>query len=140
MRRGLTLIESLMAAGILFIVVTAITGAVTAGQQHALEARGRIAGSLVAEELLGRLAALAYADLPGWDGYREEVGAMIDFEGANMPDSVSMLGREVVVTTALEEVTPIGVNIRGRFVTVRAFKSDGGVVAELERFVPEPRP
>ena len=124
----------------MFIVVTAITTAVTAGQQHAMEARERIAGALVAEELIGRLRTAAYADLPGWDGYREEVGAMINFDGKSMPESVSMIGREVAVTTALEEIAPIGVNIRGRFVTVRAFNFDGRAVAELECFIPEPRP
>ena len=51
-RRGFTLMESLMASGILLVIVVAVTSAITAGQQHAYEAHLRIAASLAAEELL----------------------------------------------------------------------------------------
>ena len=54
-RRAFTLLEALMAAGILFAVVVGVTSAVTAGQLHAFEARQRIAASLAAEELIGRI-------------------------------------------------------------------------------------
>jgi hypothetical protein len=138
-RRAFTLVEALMAAGILLMIVFAVTSAITAGQQHAFEAHKRIAGTLAAEELMGRLITEPYADLASWNGYTEAVGAMTDMYGQPMPQSFDAVGRDVTVVLSLEELPDVGVNIRGRTVTVRSFDTEAQTLAELTRFIPEPQ-
>lgn len=141
MRRvtGFTLLEAMMAVTILLVVVIAVTGAVTAGQQHALEARQRIAAALAAEELLGRLTAEPYDKLLGWHGYRESVGTMLDVSGKPLPDSLNLVGRSVSITTSLETVAGLDVRVRGRTVRVQSFDSDLRVLSDLSMFIPEPQ-
>jgi hypothetical protein len=131
-------VESLMAAGILLVIVFAVTSAITAGQQHAYEAHQHIAATLAAEELMGRLVTEPYADLAGWNGYSEPAGSMTDMNGQPLPQSVAMIGRQVSVTSALRKLDGIGVNVQGRDVTVDAIDADGRVLARLSRFIPEP--
>lgn len=136
--RGFTLLESLSAAGILLVIVIAVTSAITAGQQHALEANRRIAATLAVEELVGRLTTLDYADLPSWNGYAEAVGAMTDMDGAALPPAYTTVGRTVEVRTETKTVGEIDVHVRGRIVTVRAHDATGRALVEVARFVPEP--
>lgn len=128
-----------MAAGILLAVVVSVTSAITAGQQNAYEAHQRIAASLAAEELMSRLTAEPYVDLPKWHGYAEAVGEMRDAQGNLLPGSLSMIGREVQVTTTLKTVPGPEVRIRGRDVRVRAFNEQGRILADFSRFTPEPQ-
>lgn len=137
-RNGFTLMESLMAAGILLVIVVAVTSAITAGQQNAFEAHQRIAATLAAEELMGRLGTEPWDNLSGWNGYTEPVGTMTDIGGQPMPLSFNMVGRQAEVTTTLKTLSGLGVNIRGRTVVVRAFDADGRILASVTRFVPEP--
>ncbi len=137
-RRGFTLLESLMAAGILMIMVVAVTGAITAGQQNAYEAQLRITGALAAEELLGRLVTVDYDDLPTWHNYAEAAGTMTDAGGTPLPDAFVGVGRAVTVAATLEELPGIGVNVGGRTILVRAFDTNDRTLAEIEHFVVEP--
>ena len=137
-RNGFTLMESLMAAGILLGIVVAVTSAITAGQQNAFEAHQRIAATLAAEELMGRLGTEPWDNLSGWNGYTEPVGTMTDIGGQPMPLSFNMVGRQAEVTTTLKTLSGLGVNIRGRTVVIRAFDADGRILASVTRFVPEP--
>lgn len=130
--------ESLMAAGLLLTIVVAVTSAITAGQQHAYEAHRKIAATLATEELMGRLMAEPYDDLASWNGYTEPVGTMTDMAGSTMPESFDMIGRVVQVVTTLEDLEEIGVRVQGRTVRVSSIDSNGRVLAELTRFVPEP--
>jgi hypothetical protein len=131
--------EALMASGILLVIVVAVTTAITAGQQHAFEAQQRIAGALAAEELMCRLLTEPYDSLSGWNGFTEPVGTLTDMGGRPMPESFDAVGREVEVETRIEQLTDLGVNIRGRSVIVRAVDTEGRVLAELSRFIPEPQ-
>ena len=128
-----------MAAGILLVVVVAVTSAVTAGQQQALEAKQRIAGTLAAEELMGRLITLAYDTLPGWNGHTEACGSMTNVAGQPMPESFDGIGRDVQVTTSLKIMEDLDVKVRGRSIRVRAFEYTGRTLADITRFVPEPQ-
>src|SRR5262245_10274872 len=94
-RAGFTLLESIMAAGILLVVVVSVTSAITAGQQHAYEAQQQISASLAAEEMLGRLSTKTYDSLPTWDGHTEPVGTMTDVAGQPMPSVFASIGRDV---------------------------------------------
>jgi prepilin-type N-terminal cleavage/methylation domain-containing protein len=136
-RRGFTLMESLMASGILLVIVIAVTSSITAAQQHALEAHERIAGVLAAEELMGRILSGDYDSLAAWDGFREPVGAMVDMNNNPLPASTAMIGREVDVYTSVRTTGDLEINIRGRTVRVQAFNSDDRMLCDLIRFVPE---
>ena len=132
--------ESMMAAGILLVIVLAVTSAITAGQQNAYEAHQRIAATLAAEDLMGRLVTKAWDDLSAWNGYTEPVGTMTDVDGQPMPASFEMVGRQAEVTTTIKSISGLGVNIRGRTVMVRSFDADGRILTTVSRFVPEPPP
>ena len=127
-----------MAAGILFAVVVGVTSAVTAGQQHSFEARQRIAASLAAEELIGRIVIADYDSLPIWNGFSEPAGTMIDGAGNPLPRTFAAIGREVEIITKMESISEVDVALRGRQIIVRSFNENGRILAELGRFVPEP--
>ncbi|MEM7228250.1 MAG: hypothetical protein AAF432_05465 [Planctomycetota bacterium] len=137
-RRGYTLLESLMAAGILLGIVVAITSAITAGQQHALEAHMRIAGALAAEDLLSRMTAVSYDDILAWNGYTESAGTMTDVHGQSMPDMFNNIGRSVAVSTDLKNFAELGVKVRGRTIRVHSFDRQNRTLSEIYHFVPEP--
>ena len=128
-----------MATGILLAVVVSVSSAITAGQQNAYEAQQRIAGTLAAEELLGRLITLPYDQLPAWHGHSEAVGTMTDMAGESMPGSMGMVGRSVRVITTMQTLGALDVRVQGRSVRVVSFNAEGRVLAELRRFVPEPQ-
>ncbi|MGI9014379.1 MAG: hypothetical protein ACR2GY_09035 [Phycisphaerales bacterium] len=128
-----------MASTILLGVVTAISAAITAGHQHALEAQTRVAGTLAAEALISRIIRVEYDDLATWDGFLEAPGAMLDEHGQPMPDSFWMIGREVNVESSFFRLDPPGVNVRGRTVTVRAFDDQGREIIALTHFLAEPK-
>jgi Tfp pilus assembly protein PilV len=139
-RGAFTLIEALMATGILLVMVVAVTTAISAGQQHSYEAQQRIAASFAADELLGRIAAGSYNSLSPWDGHLETIGHMTDMKGQAMPPVYGMLGRRVAVTTSLLTVNPtLGVKVQGTTVRVEAFNAEGLVLATSSRFIPEPQ-
>jgi hypothetical protein len=129
----------MLAASLLFVIVVAVLSAITAGQQHAYESHLRIAGTIAAEDLMGRLASLDYAALPGWNGTEQNVGSMTDADGAAMPAMFNMIGRRVSVSTVTETL-PNGIKLRGRLVAVAAFDRDNRTVATVQQFVPEPGP
>jgi type II secretory pathway pseudopilin PulG len=136
--RAFTLLESLMAAGILLGIVIAVTSAVTAGQQNAWEAQRLIAGTIAAEELMGRLSTEDYDALSTWNGYSEAVGTMTDAQGAAFPESFDPVGRQVSVATELQTYAGLGVIIRGKKVTVQSLGADSEVLCTITRFFPEP--
>lgn len=122
------------------MAVVAVTSAVMAGQQHALEARQRIAANLAAEELLSRLLTVDYNNLPAWNGYTENVGTMTNVLGQPLPESFATIGRVVEITTSLQSFDDLGVRVLGRTIRVRAFNAEPRFLADVSRFVPEPQP
>lgn len=136
---GFTLLEALCACSILAAVVLSVVAAVSAGQMNAYEAQERIAGTLAAEELLGRLIHEPYADLTSWQGHEEAVGAIVDGEGEPLPGAFASIGRRVTVTTSLESIADLGIRVRGRTVQVTAFDMNDRMLADLRVFVPEPQ-
>lgn len=137
--RAFTLVESLMATGLLLVVVVAVSTAITAGQQQAYEAHQRIAASLAAEELMGRIAIEDYASLPTWNGHTENVGQLTDMDGSATTSSLQMVGRDVRVTIGLKTLNGLDVRVRGATITVRSFNNRGRTLATITRFVPEPQ-
>ena len=138
-RRAFTLIESLMATGLLLVVVVAVSTAITAGQQQAYEAHQRIAASLAAEELMGRISTENYASLPTWNGHTENVGQLTNMDGTAATSSLQMVGRDVRVVVGLKALNGLDVRVRGATITVRSFNNQGRTLATVTRFVPEPQ-
>jgi hypothetical protein len=138
-RRGFTLLEALMASGILLTIVVAVTGAITAGQQHAYEAQLRIVGTLAADELLGRIASGDYSSLSAWNGFTEDVGEMTDLQGDLLPATFQMVGRQAEVALGMVSVPSLSVRVRGYTITVRSFDVHDRTLSEVNRFVPEPQ-
>ena len=135
--RGFTLLEALMACGILLVIVVAVTSAVSAGQQHAYYAHQRIAATLAAEEWMGRLEAMNYRDLASMHEV-EAVGTMLDVGGESFPESFQGVGREAWVTPTYLEFENPKVQFNGMTIRVRAFDKADRTLADISCFVPQP--
>lgn len=139
MHRGFTLLEALMASGILLTIVISVSSAISAGQQHAYEAHVKIVGTLAADELVGRIISGSYATMPTWNGFVESVGEMTNMADEPMPDSFLMVGRQAQVTSSLITLNDLGVRVRGYNVVVQSFDRNGRILAKVTRFVVEPQ-
>ena len=135
-RSGFTLLESLMACGILLITVMAVTSAITAGQQYAMEAQLKVAASMAADDLMGRLAIAPAQELSSWHGFREDPGAMLTSTGETFPPHFNRIGREITVTADSLYLEDLDVTVSGRRINVRVFDSGGRNLIVLERFLP----
>jgi prepilin-type N-terminal cleavage/methylation domain-containing protein len=136
-QRGFTLIESLMASGVLLITVLAVSAALTAGQQHAYEAHQRIAGALAAEEMMGRVSSYGFDELRPLHRV-EAVGELVDAARQPFPESFAGVGREIWILETMEKIEGLNVQIRGYRVRVRTFDANNITLADIGRFVPEP--
>ncbi len=137
--RGLALLEVMIAVGILTFAVASITSAIVAGQQHSIEARNKIVGSVAAESLLSQITQVPWETIDSWHGYVEDIGTITDPTGAPLIGNWNEIGRRVTVIADEIQVAPLEVFIVGRTVSVSSFTQDGSVLATIERFVPEPK-
>tara|TARA_Y100001935_G_scaffold140980_1_gene116495 strand:+ start:56 stop:472 length:417 start_codon:yes stop_codon:yes gene_type:complete len=137
MRRGITLIEALIASALLLTVVTAVLSALSAGHQHAREAQGLVTASLAAEQLMARVSSDEYGSLADWNGWDEAPGAMVD--DADMPAIFSMIGRRVLIAREEHAIDHLQVLVNGYTVTVESYDATGRILTRLIRFIPEPQ-
>ncbi len=125
-RRGFTLMESLMASAMLFAGVLAVITAIMGGQKRAFEAQRRMEAALVAEELMGDIATMDYAAL------------------ASIP-TIQPIGSFQALTTRTivdEDLTGMGVRIHGSqmHVAIAASMSElASPLAEFDFYIPEPQ-
>ena len=138
-RRGLTLVESLIAAVLLVTVVTAVLGAMSAGHQHAMEAKRLITASLAAEQLMARVTATPYPELDQRDGWAEAPGDATTAELEQLPALFELIGRRVTIATGSQQLDQLQVTILGAVVTVESFDDAGRILTRLVRFIPEPQ-
>ena len=138
-RRGIALLEVMIAVGILTFAVASITSAIVAGQQQAMEARSKIVGAVAAESLLSQITQVPWETIDSWHGYVEEVGTITDPTGIPFEGDWNEIGRSVTVLADEVQVTPLEVFIIGRTVTASSFAQDGRILSTIERFVPEPQ-
>jgi hypothetical protein len=136
-RRGLTLIESLIASGILLMSVLALTTAIAAGQASAIEGQKLLLGSMAVDDLLSELWGETYDDLPKYDDTSDPVGSITSLDGEVYPDSFWMLGRRVEVDSLDIKSVNTGVIVRGRLLRVTVFDADRDLVS-AELFVAQP--
>ena len=138
-RRGLTLIESLMAAVLLVTVVTAVLGALSAGHQHAIEAKRLVTASLAAEQLMARIASSPYQSIGGWDGWSEDPGDAHGADAEPMPSIFNLIGRRVFIANSQHSIEQLQVVVQGVTVTIESYDTSGRVLTRLTRFIPEPQ-
>jgi hypothetical protein len=138
-KRGLALLEVMIAVGILAFSVAAISSAIVAGQQQSLEARFTIVASVAAESLLSKLTKEPWETIDSWNGYTEEVGSIVDQTGLPIGGDWNSIGRRVSIVESDMYIDPLQVFIIGRTVTVTSFAIDGRELATVNRFIPEPQ-
>lgn len=138
-RKGIALMEAMLAVGILILAVTAITSAIVSGQQQSLAARETIIGSVAAESLLATVSNGPWESLDSWNEYTEEVGEITDPIGMPLSGDWDLIGRRVKVEDTEVFVEPLMVYIRGRNITVVSFSKSNRTLSTVERFVPEPQ-
>jgi hypothetical protein len=138
-RKGIALLEVMIAVGLLTFAVAAITSAIVAGQQQSLQARTTIVASIAAESLLSQLSQEPWETIDSWHGYTEDVGSIVDPTGIPIGGDWDSIGRRVSIAETDLFIESLQVYIVGRTVTVTTFTKDGREVASLQRFIPEPR-
>ncbi len=136
-RRGLTLVESLIASAILLMSVLALTTAIAAGQASAIEGQKLLLGSMAVDDLLSEIWAEPYENLPKYDDTTDPVGSITSLDGEAYPDSFWMLGRRLEVEDLDVKSDETGVLVRGRILRVTVFDADRDLVS-AELFVAEP--
>jgi hypothetical protein len=130
-------VESLIALSILALVFTAIASAIGAGSASAGEARQSVAATLAADELLAEVLASEWDDMLGWHGFKEDPGESRAPDGI-LEESRRNILRSIVITEETVRLEPSGIEIPGRHVRILAEDSDGRILIQLDRFVPEP--
>lgn len=137
-RRGLTLLESLIATTILSVIVLAVAAALNASQKLAYEGRLRVLGVNAADDLMVELMTLSYEQLAGYNGLNQPPGEMASIDGESYPASYQGVGRTASVVPEHITEPGLGITVAGLTVTVRA--TDGQyTLAELTVFRPEPQ-
>jgi hypothetical protein len=124
-RRGFTLMESLIASAILFAGVLAVISAIMAGQRKAFEAEQQVIATLAAEELMGEFVHHDYADLSSLPPYLP-AGDMIAL---------------VIAAESEQDLPGLDVRVVGITVTIQIARNlaDLRPLVELSHFVPAPQ-
>ena len=127
LRRGFTLMESLMASAMLFAGVLAVITAIMGGQKRAFEAQRRMEAALIAEEVMGDIAMMDYTALNSIPTF-QSVGSFVAYTTLTIVD---------------ENLTCMGVLIKGTQVHVAIIVSMSQLaspLAEFDIYIPEPQP
>jgi prepilin-type N-terminal cleavage/methylation domain-containing protein len=157
-RRGLTVVECLLALTILSVTVLAATTALSAGAQHDRRGdRAAVAARLgrdMLEEVtsrayrepvsapafgpeFGETTRAAYDDVDDYHGLAEARGAVANVDGAPYTAHEQGFTRGVTVTAGAINVAELGRSVNGLTVVV-TLTSESGERFEFTRFIPEP--
>jgi type II secretory pathway pseudopilin PulG len=137
-RRGLTLVESVIATAVLAVAITGIFSALAAGTAHAGASADDLAASVAAEDLLDRV--LHDCDHRGidpleWDGHEEMPGELVDAEGRPIFGGAARVGRRIRVEESIRGIGD-GPSIDGRLLQVIAVDRRGRRLGSVERWIP----
>ena len=138
-RRGLALLEVMIAAGLLAFSVAAITTAIVAGQKQSAAARASIVATVAAESLLSQVSQEPWETIDSWHGYTEDIGTIVDPTGSPIGGDWDSIGRRVSIAESDVYIDSLEVFIVGRTITVTAFSDQGLVLTSVERFISEPQ-
>jgi hypothetical protein len=137
-RKGIALLEVMIAVGLLTLAVSSITQAIVAAQQQNLEVRERIVASIAAESLLSQIGESEWNALDTWHGFKEEVGSLTDPTGLPLEGDWNQIGRAVHITPTEIFIDELQIYITGKTINVVAFTKNGRELANLKRFIAEP--
>lgn len=138
-RKGLALLEVMIAVGLLSFAVASISTAIVAGQHQSLEARKAIIASVAAESLLSQLSQEPWETIDSWHGYTEEIGTIVDPTGIPLGGDWDAIGRRVSIAETDMYVDSLQIYVIGRTVTVTVFTKDTNELTSVNRFIPEPQ-
>ena len=157
-RRGLTLLEALLATAVLLIVVTAVMSALSAGTAQSEEARRGVSATLACEMLMARITGVNPTQFTtdeewfrhftdpvtggGWDGHAEPTG---DIRAGRetalplLPTGYQAFSLHVDTNRRLHMIpAPISAAITGVEVAVESRDGDRSLT-RIVRFLPLPR-
>lgn len=137
-RRGLTLVESVIATAVLAVAITGIFSALAAGTAHAGASADDLAASMAAEDLLDRV--LHDCDRRGidpldWNGHQEMPGELVDAQGRPILGGAARVGRQILVEESIRRIGD-GPRIEGRMLQVIAVDRTGRRLGSVERWIP----
>ena len=138
-RRGLALLEVMIAVGLLSFAVASMSSAIVAGQHQSVAARKVIVASVAAESLLSQLSQEPWETIDSWHGYTEEIGTIVDPTGMPLGGDWNAIGRRVSIAETDMYIDSLQIYIIGRTVTVTVFSEDIQELASANRFIPEPQ-
>jgi hypothetical protein len=138
-RRGVSLVESVIAATVLCMSVLAVFAAIGAGTAHAEESARRIAATMAAEDLLARVLLDRGEDLDRWDGYHESLGNLTDLAGRPLAQSQQKVSRQVEVDIDMRTL-PGFTSIEGRRVRVATFDAQKRQLDSISEWVANEEP
>ncbi len=136
-RRGLTLIESIVASAILAVAITAVFSAVASGRAHAEVAADELATTVAAEDLLARVLRSDPDRIDDWDGHEEIPGALVDAEGIMLAPAMQRVGRRVRIERRDREIFE-KIRIPGRTIVVEVIDDRGRTTGSISRWIPDP--
>lgn len=136
-RRGLTLVESVIATAVLAVAITGIFSALAAGQAHAGASADELAATVAAEDMIDRI--LHDCDRRGvdplvWDGHQESPGDLQAEDGGRLSGPTSRVGRRVRVRVEDRRLDD-GPDIEGRIVEVTTIDRANRPLGVLRRWV-----
>ena len=137
-RKGIALLEVMIAVGLLTLAISSITQAIVAAQQQNLEVRERIVATIAAESLLSQIGESKWEKLDTWHGFSEEVGTLTDPTGLALEGDWNKVGRQVTITPTEIFIDELQIYITGKTINVIAVTKNGRELANLERFIAEP--
>ena len=158
-RRGLTIVECLIAMTILSLIVLATCDALVAGHQHIhyadrVDSATRLGRDLL-EEIVSRPChdranpthfgpeagetRSTFNDVDDYQNYSEAAGALADFAGNLYSADDQVFSRSVSVTATSQTIADFGRTFQGLSVVVTV-RSQAGQQWQFSRFVPEPAP
>ena len=137
-RKGIALLEVMIAVGLLTLAVSSITQAIVAAQQQNLEVRERIVASIAAESLLSQIGESNWENLDTWHGFKEEIGSLTDPTGLSLEGDWKQVGRKVTIIQTEIFVDALQIYITGKTINVIAFTKSDRELANLKRFIAEP--
>ena len=158
-RRGLTLLETLLATAILLIVVTAVMSAISAGRAQSNHAKQVVSATLAAEMLMARVTAVQSESFltgeawtkhftlgvqaGGWNGHSEQAGQITAGRKSALPllpAGYQELTLYVTATKLTQFIPPpVATAIDGVEISVAASMPDDREMTRLVRFLPMPQ-
>jgi len=157
-KRGISLIEVLIASAVLAFAVVAICQAVVAGQMQTYEALHQLRGMALAEALVEEIQALPYDDPEAapdagpdagetgrdlfdnsddFEGFAETAGNVVDADGTSYGDAFAPFSRGVTASYGTVTVNDLSGPVTGLTVAVTV-TDDRGMTWTATRFIPEP--